>query len=191
MDAFLISTGIVALSEMGDKTQLLAIVLAARFKRPWTICLGILLATLANHALAGLLGIGAAHLMGPQVLRWTVGLSMLAMAGWLLIPDRIDEKVARPAHGLVGVLGATLTMFFLAEMGDKTQIATIALAARYDALVAVVCGTTAGMMLANAPAVFLGEAIARRVPMRLVHGIAAAVFAVLGVLTLLDVGHLF
>ncbi len=190
MDAFLISTGIVALSEMGDKTQLLAILLAARFKRPWTLCLGILLATLANHALAGLLGIGVAYLMDPQLLRWVVGLSLLAMAGWLLIPDRVDETAARPMRGL-GVLGATLAMFFLAEMGDKTQIATVALAARYHELAAVVCGTTAGMMLANVPAVFLGEAIARRVPMRLVHGIAAAVFAILGGLTLLNVGEMF
>uniref|UniRef100_UPI0033412652 TMEM165/GDT1 family protein n=1 Tax=Castellaniella defragrans TaxID=75697 RepID=UPI0033412652 len=190
MDAFLISTGIVALSEMGDKTQLLTIVLAARFKRPWTICLGILLATLANHALAGLLGIGVAHWMAPEVLRWVVGLSFLVMAGWLLVPDKIDEAAAQPMRGL-GVLGATLVMFFLAEMGDKTQIATVALAARYENLLAVVLGTTAGMMLANIPAAFLGEAIARRVPMRLVHGIAAAIFALLGGLTLFNVGRLF
>jgi len=191
MDAFLISTGIVALSEMGDKTQLLAIVLAARFKRPWTICLGILIATLVNHAVAGLLGVGVAYLLDPHVLRWAVGLSFLAMAGWLLVPDRLEaEATARPTNGL-GVLGATLVMFFLAEMGDKTQVATIALAARYHDLTAVVGGTTAGMMLANAPAVFLGEAIARRVRMDLVRGIAAAVFAALGVLTLLDVGQFF
>lgn len=191
MDAFLISTGIVALSEMGDKTQLLAIVLAARFKRPWTICLGILIATLVNHAVAGLLGIGVAYLLDPHILRWAVGLSFLAMAGWLLVPDSLEaQAAARPTNGL-GVLGATLVMFFLAEMGDKTQVATIALAARYHDLAAVVGGTTAGMMLANAPAVFLGEAIARRVRMDLVHGIAAAVFAALGVLTLLNVGQFF
>lgn len=190
MDAFLVSTGVVALGEMGDKTQLLAILLAVRFKRPWTICLGILLATLANHALAGLLGIGVATWLAPQTLRWVVGLSFLLMAAWLLVPDRLDDDM-QPSRARMGVLGTTIVMFFLAEMGDKTQIATVALSARYADLAAVVCGTTLGMMLANVPPVFLGEMLARRVTMQWVHGAAAAIFGLLGVLTLLNVGDFF
>lgn len=191
MDAFLISTGVVALSEMGDKTQLLAIVMAARFKRCWTICLGILIATLANHALAGLLGIGVSALLEPQTLRWVVGLSFLAMAAWLLVPDRVDDGAANRSTGRLGVLGATVVLFFLAEIADKTQLATIALAARYHELAAVVLGTTTGMMLANVPAVFLGGAIAKRGSLAVARSIAAVVFAGLGVLTLLNVGQLF
>ncbi len=183
MDAFLVSTGVVALGEMGDKTQLLAMMLAARYHRPGLICLGVLIATLANHALAGLAGQMVARLLDPDVLQWLLGVSFLLMACWLLIPDRLDEA-PRPRHGL-GVLAATITLFFLAEMGDKTQIATVALAARYDSLAAVVGGSTLGMMLANVPAVYFGARAANRLPVRLVHGIAAALFAALGGATLL------
>ena len=184
------STGVVALGEMGDKTQLLAIVLATMFRRPWPIVAGILVATLINHSAAGALGGWVAHALGPDVLRWTIGLSFLAMAAWMLIPDRIDEETATGRQRF-GVFGTTLIAFFLAEMGDKTQIATVALAARYADIVPVVLGTTAGMMLADVPAVFLGDRIARKVSMRLVHGAAAAIFAVLGVLTLLNLGDVF
>ncbi len=189
MEAFLISTGVVALGEIGDKTQLLAIVLAATFRRPWPIVAGILVATLANHAAAGAVGGWVAAMLGPQVLRWVIGLSFLAMAVWMLVPDKIDDDEAGRARRF-GVFGTTVVAFFLAEMGDKTQIATVALAARYTDVVQVVLGTTLGMMLANVPAVFLGDKIAQKVSMRLVHGIAAALFAVLGVLTLLDIGQL-
>ncbi|MDN5843554.1 MAG: TMEM165/GDT1 family protein [Alcaligenaceae bacterium] len=189
MDAFLVSTGVVALGEMGDKTQLLAIVLAARFRRPWLICTGILLATLVNHALAGVLGAGLAWLISPDILRWVVGISFLAMAVWLLVPDSLADTPGTLQR--FGVLGTTLIMFFMAEMGDKTQIATIALAARYDDIASVVAGTTLGMMLVNAPVVFLGDVIARRVSMRLIHGAAALIFAVLGVLSMLNVGDIF
>jgi putative Ca2+/H+ antiporter (TMEM165/GDT1 family) len=184
-----VSTGVVALGEMGDKTQLLAIVLAATFRRPWPIVAGIFVATLVNHAAAGAAGGWVARAMGPDVLRWVIGLSFLAMAGWMLIPDRIDAEGAGRRRRF-GVFGTTVVAFFLAEMGDKTQIATVALAARYSDVVAVVLGTTLGMMLANVPAVFLGETIARRVSMPLVHGIAAVIFAILGVLTLFNVGRL-
>ncbi len=190
MEAFLVSTGVVALGEMGDKTQLLAIVLAAMFRRPWPIVAGILVATLANHAAAGLLGGWVAQALGPDVLRWVIGLSFIAMAGWMLVPDKLDDD-AGAANRRFGVFGTTVVAFFLAEMGDKTQIATVALAARYTDVVQVVLGTTFGMMLANVPAVFLGDRIAAKVSMKLVHGIAAVIFAVLGVLTLLNVGRLF
>ena len=191
MEAFLVSTGVVALGEMGDKTQLLAMLLAARFRKPIPIVLGILVATLANHALAGAVGQWVADAIGPVWLRWIIGGSFLAMAVWMMIPDQIDADEA-DAKGLrLGVFGTTVVAFFLAEMGDKTQIATVALAARYDALVAVVAGTTLGMMLANVPAVYLGDQIAKKVSMTLVHGISALIFAVLGVMTLLNVGSLF
>ncbi|MCF8206216.1 MAG: TMEM165/GDT1 family protein [Methylotenera sp.] len=190
MEAFLVSTGVVALGEMGDKTQLLAIVLAAKFRRPWPIVAGILVATLANHAAAGALGGWVAQALGPDVLRWVIGLSFLAMAGWMLVPDKIDDDAASNRQRF-GVFGTTVVAFFLAEMGDKTQIATVALAARYADVVQVVLGTTVGMMLANVPAVFLGDKIAQKVSMTLVHGIAAVIFAVLGVLTLLNIGRLF
>ncbi len=190
MEALLISTGVVALGEMGDKTQLLAMLLAARFRRPLPIIAGILVATLANHAAAGALGGWVATVLGPDVLRWVIGLSFLAMAAWMLVPDEIDDDASHH-HGRLGVFGTTVVAFFLAEMGDKTQIATVALAARYPELGAVVAGTTLGMMISNVPAVYLGEAIARKVSMKLVHGIAAAIFALLGALTLLNVGKLF
>ena len=191
MEAFLVSTGVVALGEMGDKTQLLAIVLAAAFRRPWIIILGIFTATIVNHGAAGAVGGWVAAAVGPEVLRWVIGVSFLAMAGWMLIPDKIDDTIAHDRSRL-GVFGTTVVAFFLAEMGDKTQIATVALAARYTGdVVQVVIGTTLGMMLANVPAVFLGEKIASKVSMSLVHGIAAVIFGVLGVLTLLNVGRLF
>ena len=183
MDAFLISTGIVALAEIGDKTQLLALLLAARFRRPWPIIAGIFVATLANHALAGAVGAWLSSLAGPAVLRWVLGLSFIAMGVWILIPDRVDDGPEASAPRF-GVFGTTLIAFFLLEMGDKTQIATVALAAKYPSLLGVVAGTTVGMMLANVPAVLLGEVAAKRLPMRLVHGIAAAIFVVLGVLVL-------
>jgi len=188
MEAFLVSTGIVALAEMGDKTQLLSLLLAAKFRRPLPIILAILTATLLNHGLAGALGNWITALVGKDALRWALGLSFLAMAGWTLIPDKLDDVDARPAR--FGVFGTTLIAFFLAEMGDKTQVATIALAAKYSAFYAVVAGTTLGMMIANVPAVLLGSRITQAVSLKLVHMIAALIFAVLGVLTLLDVGHL-
>jgi putative Ca2+/H+ antiporter (TMEM165/GDT1 family) len=187
LEPFLISTGIVALAEVGDKTQLLAFILAAKFRRPVPIILGILVATTANHAAAGAIGTWITALIGPQALRWILGLSFLAMAVWTLIPDKFDEKDAKQAR--MGVFGTTLVAFFLAEMGDKTQIATIALAAQYQAFASVVAGTTLGMMIANVPAVLLGDRIAHRMHVRLVHGIAAAIFAILGVATLLGAGE--
>ena len=190
MEAFLVSTGLVALGEMGDKTQLLALLLAAKFRRPAPIIAGILVATLANHALAGAVGGWIAQMLGPNVLRWVIGISFLAMAAWMLVPDEIDDDTEGGLQRF-GVFGTTVIAFFLAEMGDKTQIATVALAARYSNLVAVVAGTTFGMMLANVPAVFLGDAVARKMNMTLVHGMAALIFAILGVLTLLNVGNLF
>ncbi len=189
MEAFLISTGVVALAEIGDKTQLLSFILAAKFRRPVPICLGILVATLLNHGLAGALGAWITTLLGPQMLRWGLGISFLAMAAWILVPDRFDESEAKFAH--MGVFGTTVLAFFLAEMGDKTQIATVALAAQYHAFMSVVLGTTFGMMIANVPAVVLGERIAHRLPVKMVHLIAAVIFALLGLATLLGFGERF
>ncbi|MBI5784097.1 MAG: TMEM165/GDT1 family protein [Rhodocyclales bacterium] len=189
MDAFLISTGIVALAEVGDKTQLLAFILAAKFRKPLPIVLGILVATIANHAFAGALGSWITSVVSPEVLRWVLGLSFLGMAAWTLVPDEFDEEDAKLAR--YGVFGTTLIAFFLAEMGDKTQIATVALAAQYQAVVAVVAGTTLGMIIANVPAVLLGDRIAHRMPTRLVHGIAAVIFAILGIATLVGAGERF
>jgi len=186
MEAFLFSTGIVALAEIGDKTQLLAFLLAAKFRRPLPIVAGILVATLANHALAAAVGAWISSVLGPNAMRWILGVSFIAMAAWTLVPDKIDDEEAKLGH--YGVFLATLLAFFMAEMGDKTQVATVALAARFDAIVSVVAGTTLGMMLANVPAVYLGERIAGKVPLKLVHGIAAAIFALLGVATLLGAG---
>ncbi len=187
LEAFLISTGIVALAEMGDKTQLLAFVLAARFRKPLPIIAGIFVATAANHGLAGALGAWITTALGPEVLRWVLGLTFVAMAVWTLIPDEIEKEEAKAAQRL-GVFGATLVTFFLAEMGDKTQLATVALAAHYAAPALVVVGTTLGMLIADVPAVFVGDRLSTRVPMRLVHAVAAALFALLGAATLLGVG---
>jgi putative Ca2+/H+ antiporter (TMEM165/GDT1 family) len=190
MEAFLISTGVVALAEIGDKTQLLALVLAAKFRKPVPIILGILAATLANHAMAGAAGAWISALIGPAAMRWILGVSFIAMAAWTLIPDRLDDDDGREHAPRFGVFGTTLVAFFLLEMGDKTQIATIALAAKYSSLSAVVAGTTLGMMLANVPAVLLGEVAARKLPMKVVHRIAAGIFLVLGVSVLLGFGSL-
>ena len=187
MEAFLVSTGIVALAEIGDKTQLLALLLAARFRKPWPIILGILAATLANHACAGAVGAWITTVVDEDTLRWALGLSFIAMAAWMLIPDRIDAEEAGKER--FGVFGTTVIAFFLAEMGDKTQIATVALAAQFGSFSAVVVGTTLGMMLANVPAVLLGNNMAHRLPVRLVHGVAATIFAGLGALALLDAGN--
>lgn len=185
MQAFLVSTGIVALAEMGDKTQLLALVLAARFRKPWPIVLGILVATLANHAMAGALGAWITTVISPQTLRWILAASFIAMAVWMLIPDKLDENAVDDKLPRFGVFGTTTLLFFLAEMGDKTQIATVMLSARYDAWAWVVAGTTLGMMLANAPVVWLGARITRLVPLRVVHIVSALIFAGLGLLALL------
>jgi putative Ca2+/H+ antiporter (TMEM165/GDT1 family) len=185
MEAFFLSTGIVAFAEIGDKTQLLALVLALRFRKPWPIVLGILLATLANHALAAALGAWVTSLLGPTVLRWVLGASFIAMAVWMLVPDTLEEKAEDSMAARWGVFGTTLTAFFLAEMGDKTQIATIMLAAQYQSFFWVVAGTTLGMMLANAPVVWFGERMTRHVPIRLVHLVSALIFAGLGVVSLI------
>jgi putative Ca2+/H+ antiporter (TMEM165/GDT1 family) len=185
MEAFLISTGIVALAEMGDKTQLLALVLAARFRKPWPIVLGILVATIANHAMAGALGAWVTTLISPQALRWILGVSFIAMAVWMLIPDKFDDDDTDKKPPRFGVFGTTVLVFFLAEMGDKTQIATVMLAARYDAYLWAVAGTTLGMMLANAPVVWLGSRVTRLIPLRVVHIVSALIFAGLGLLALL------
>ena len=187
MEAFLVSTGVVALAEMGDKTQLLAFILAARFKKPLPIVAGILTATAVNHGLAGALGAWITATVPPGVLRWVLGLSFVAMAIWTLIPDEIEAEEARAAQRF-GIFGATLVTFFLAEMGDKTQLATVALAAHYGTPLVVVIGTTLGMLLADVPAVFIGERLSAKVPMKLVHAVAAAVFALLGVATLAGLG---
>ncbi|WP_424859494.1 MULTISPECIES: TMEM165/GDT1 family protein [unclassified Tepidimonas] len=184
LEALFVSTGVVALAEMGDKTQLLAFLLAARFKRPWPIVWGILVATVVNHALAGALGAWIVASISPAVLRWVLGLSFIGMAVWTLIPDRVDDDEVSFAQRL-GVFGATAVAFFLAEMGDKTQVATVAMAVHYVAPLLVVVGTTLGMMLADVPAVFVGDRLADRIPIRWVHGVAAAIFASLGLWTLL------
>jgi putative Ca2+/H+ antiporter (TMEM165/GDT1 family) len=190
MEALLISTGVVALAEIGDKTQLLAFILAARFKKPLPIIAGILCATLVNHGLAGALGAWITSVVSPEAMRWILGLSFIGMAIWTLIPDRIEEEETQVAKHL-GVFGATLVTFFLAEMGDKTQIATVALAAHYAAPLMVVIGTTLGMLVADVPAVFVGNRFAAKIPMKLVHSIAAGIFALMGVLTLLGIDNLF
>lgn len=187
MEAFLISTGLVTLAEMGDRTQLLAFLLAAKFRRPLPIMLGILIATLANHAFAGFLGQWFAELVTPQVLRWVLALTFFAMAAWMMIPDKLDDDA--PDNTKYGVLVTTIIAFFLAEIGDKTQVATVALAARFDDLFWIVGGTTLGMMIANVPAIYLGDKFADKLPVRLIHLVAALLFVLLGVLTLLGVGE--
>ena len=180
---FLVSTGVVALAEMGDKTQLLALLLTTQFRRPVPIVLGILLATMVNHAFAGAIGAWLATAISPTVLRWILGVSFLVMAAWILIPDKLDDTA--PARSQLGVFATTVVAFFLAEMGDKTQVATVALAAQYQSLLWVVLGTTVGMMLANVPVVIFGEWLTQRIPVRKLHIVCAVVFALLGMLTLL------
>ena len=187
MESLLVSTGVVALAEIGDKTQLLAFILAARFKKPLPIIAGILAATLVNHGLAGALGAWITSTITPEILRWVLGVSFIGMAIWTMIPDEIEEDETKVAKRF-GVFGATLITFFLAEMGDKTQIATVALAAHYATPVMVVVGTTLGMLIADVPAVFVGDKLAAKIPMKLVHSIAAGVFALLGIATLLGAG---
>jgi putative Ca2+/H+ antiporter (TMEM165/GDT1 family) len=190
MESLFVSTGVVALAEIGDKTQLLAFILAARFKKPVPIILGILVATIVNHGLAGALGAWITSAVTPEVLRWVLGLSFIGMAVWTMIPDKIEEEETQVAKRF-GVFGATLITFFLAEMGDKTQIATVAMAAHYESPLMVVIGTTLGMLIADVPAVFVGDKLANKIPMKLVHAIAAAIFAVLGIATLLGAGSSF
>ena len=183
MEAFLVSTGIVALAEIGDKTQLLSLVLAARFRKPWPIVWGILVATLANHGLAGAVGSWVTTQLGAEALRWVLGGSFLAMAVWILVPDKLEEQTEK-ANPRMGIFATTVVAFFIAEMGDKTQVATVMLAAQFQSWFWVVAGTTLGMMLANAPVVWLGEAITRKISLSWVHRISAVVFAVLGALAL-------
>jgi Ca2+/H+ antiporter, TMEM165/GDT1 family len=187
MESLLVSMGVVALAEIGDKTQLLALLLAARFKKPAPIILGILLATLANHGLAGAFGAWITANIGADVQRWVLGLSFIGMALWTMIPDKVDEGELQVAKRF-GIFGATLITFFLAEMGDKTQIATIAMAVHYAAPVTVVIGTTLGMLIADVPPVLVGDKLASKIPMKLVHSTAATAFAVLGVATLFGAG---
>jgi putative Ca2+/H+ antiporter (TMEM165/GDT1 family) len=187
MESLFVSTGVVALAEIGDKTQLLAFILAARFKKPLPIIAGILCATVLNHGLAGALGAWITATLSPEILRWVLGASFIGMAIWTLIPDKIEEEETQVAQRF-GVFGATLITFFLAEMGDKTQIATVAMAAHYPNPILVVIGTTLGMLIADVPAVFVGDKLANKIPMKLVHSIAAAIFALLGVATLLGAG---
>ncbi len=190
MESFLVSSGVVALAEIGDKTQLLAFILAARFRQPVPIILGILVATVLNHALAAAAGVWLIGVIDPNVLRWLLGITFLGMMVWALIPDRLDDAEALPATGR-SVFVVTLIAFFLAEMGDKTQLATIALSARYAEFWSVTAGTTLGMMIANVPAVLVGERLLRRIPMRWVHGTVAAIFGILGIATLMGIGWQF
>jgi len=184
IEAWLVSIGIVALAEIGDKTQLLTLVLAARYRKPWPIVAGIFFATLVNHGIAGAVGAWLTKTIGPDAMRWVLGISFIAMAAWMLVPDKLDE--AESAERKVGgVFLSTLVLFFFVEIGDKTQIATVALAARFESLTAVVMGTTVGMLLANAPVAFFGDALAKRLPVRAVHVVAAVIFAALGVGVLL------
>ena len=188
MESFLISTGVVALAEIGDKTQFLALILAARFKKPFPIIAGIFGATAMNHALAGAAGAWIMAAISPEVLRWVLGMSFIGMAIWTMVPDETEGEVTRLAARF-GVFGVTLITFFLAEMGDKTQLATVALAANYSTPVLVVIGTTLGMLIADLPAVFVGDKLAARIPMKLVRSLAAASFMLLGVTTLLAAGE--
>ncbi|MFT3734603.1 MAG: TMEM165/GDT1 family protein [Rhodocyclaceae bacterium] len=178
MESFFVSTGLVALAEMGDKTQLLSLVLAARFRKPWPIVAGIFVATLLNHAAAAAVGAWITQWIGPQAMRWILAASFLAMAAWIMVPDKLDDDET-PAASHFGVFAATALAFFLAEMGDKTQIATVALAARYEAMIGVVTGTTLGMMLANVPVVFLGDRLTRKLPIRAIHSVCAVIFVLL------------
>ncbi|WP_233160725.1 TMEM165/GDT1 family protein [Aquitalea sp. ASV11] len=186
MQSFLVSTGVVALAEIGDKTQLLSLILAARYRKPVPIILGILLATLVNHAGAGGVGAWLSTALSPNILNWTVVASFALMAGWILIPDKLDEgEIVMPKRQM-GVFATTVFAFFLAEMGDKTQVVTIALAARFHDFLPVVAGTTLGMMLANVPVIYLGSRFADRLPTKAVHIVASLIFVVLGALALMN-----
>ena len=185
--AFIVSTSVVALAEMGDKTQLLSLILAARYRKPMPIVLGILVATLLNHAIAGALGAWLSSLMRPEVLNWVMAAAFIAMGLWILVPDKLDEDDVAVPKQQMGVFFATVFALFLAEMGDKTQFATIALAAQYSDVLSVVLGTTLGMMMANAPAVYLGNRFAQRLPTKIIHMIAAIIFIAIGVLTAVKV----
>ncbi|WP_297425395.1 TMEM165/GDT1 family protein [uncultured Acinetobacter sp.] len=187
MYEFLLSTAIVALAEMGDKTQLLALLLAARYQKPVPILIAILLATIINHGLSAALGQWVTTVMSPEVLLWILALGFIGMALWMLVPDELDdESESINKWQRYGVFGATFILFFLAEIGDKTQIATVALAARFDSLVWVMLGTTLGMMLANAPAVFIGNKLADKLPISLIHKVSAVIFLSIGMWTLLQ-----
>jgi putative Ca2+/H+ antiporter (TMEM165/GDT1 family) len=186
VEAFLVSAGAVALAEVGDKTQLLALLLAARFRAPLVVIAGIVTAVLANHLLAGAVGTLLASMLSPALLRWLLVASFIATGLWMLVPDEAPAGAERPGH--YGAYATTVITFFLVEMGDKTQIATLALAAKYRALVPVVAGTTLGMLIADVPAVLLGRMVAARIPVRLMHRIGAAVFIALAVLALLGWG---
>ena len=190
LESLFVSTGVIALAEIGDKTQLLAFLLAARFKKPVPIILGILIATIFNHGLAGALGAWVTQAVSPEILRWVLGCSFIGMAIWTLIPDKIEEEETQIAQKF-GVFGATLVTFFLAEMGDKTQLATVFMAAHYQSAILVVIGTTLGMLIADVPAVFIGNKFANKIPMKLIHGVAALVFAAMGIATLLKIDTFF
>ncbi|WP_180028489.1 TMEM165/GDT1 family protein [Acinetobacter sp. YH16032] len=187
MYEFLLSTGIVALAEMGDKTQLLALLLAVRFRKPVPILIAILLATIVNHGVSAALGQWVTTILSPEILMWILAIGFIAMAAWMLVPDELeDESGSIQKWQKFGVFGATFILFFLAEIGDKTQIATVALAARFDSIWWVMAGTTLGMMIANAPAVFIGDKLANRLPISLIHKIGAIIFLVIGVGTLVQ-----
>lgn len=187
MEAFFISIGVIALAEIGDKTQLLAFILASRFQQPFPIILGILAATLINHSFAGMVGVWITLFVNPGVLRWLLAASFVGMAVWTLIPDEIEHNETLLGRKL-GVFGATFVTFFLAEMGDKTQIATIALTAHYNAPVLVIAGTTLGMLLADVPAVYIGNKFAAKIPMKIVHSIAAVMFLLMGIFSIIYKG---
>jgi putative Ca2+/H+ antiporter (TMEM165/GDT1 family) len=189
VNSFLVSAAVVAVAEIGDKTQLLALVLAAKLRKPIPIILGILVATLANHAAAAAIGTWLTRVIGPDLMRWLLGISFIAMGIWTLIPDKpdLDDEKAPSPKGGWGVFGATVAAFFLLEMGDKTQIATVALAAKYSNLALVTAGTTFGMMLANVPAVLLGDVAAKKLPLAFVRAVAAVLFLLLGMVALLGV----
>lgn len=183
MQAFIVSVGLVALAEIGDKTQLLSLMLAVRFRKPLPIIFGILIATLANHAFAGAVGSWVSSTIGTEALSWILGISFIAMAIWILVPDKLDESKENSSRG--GIFWTTFISFFLAEMGDKTQVATVALAAQYQSLIAVVAGTTVGMMVANVPVIFLGEKASNKLPLKLIRAFAAGIFLLLAIVTLL------
>lgn len=187
MYEFLLSTSIVAIAEMGDKTQLLALLLAARFRKPIPILLAILLATILNHGVSAVLGQWITTVLSPDVLIWVLAIGFIAMAAWMLVPDQLEDESGNiQKWQKFGVFGATFVLFFLAEIGDKTQIATVALAARFDSIWWVMAGTTLGIMLASAPAVFIGDKLANKLPISLIHKIGASIFLIIGVGTLVQ-----